>query len=197
VAAGSVADRVVDTLSVFALACLGAALCGGAEAVVLRVGGVLGLIASGGLGLTLILRRLPLDGRVGRSIHELGASLDAVRRRPGALALCLFLSLSVQVAFVGVNVLLASESGVEVPAAAWFFAWSVAKLVAVLPISAGGLGVREASLAALLSPFGAPAERVVAVGLMWQSILLASGLLGGAVLLVISRSKRREVQAAK
>jgi len=200
VVAGSLADRLVDTLSVFGLACLGAALSTGGKApgaVLLRVGGVLVLLAVGGVGLSLILRRLPLDGRVGRSIHRLGASLVALRRRPGSLAVCFGLSLSVQTAFVGVNILLASQSGVAVPPAAWFFAWSAAKLLAVLPISAGGLGVREASLAAFLLPFGAPAERVVAVGLVWQSILLAGGLLGGLLLMLVLRSKRRAVQAAK
>lgn len=130
-------------------------------------------------------------------MDKLGASFHALRRRPGSLALCFGLSLSIQAVFVGVNILLASQSGVAVPPAAWFFAWSVSKLLAVLPISAGGLGVREASLAALLSPFGAPAERVVAVGLVWQSILLAGGLLGGLLLMLLSRSKRREVHAAK
>jgi uncharacterized membrane protein YbhN (UPF0104 family) len=198
VAVGSLADRVVDTLSVFTLACLGAALSTGrreTEAVVLRVGCVLGCLAVGGVGLSLILRRLPIEGRVGRSIQKLGSSLEALRRRPGSLALCFGLSFSVQIAFVGVNILLASQSGVAVSPAAWFFAWSAAKLLAVLPISAGGLGVREASLAAFLSPFGAPAERVVAVGLMWQSILLAGGLLGGLLLILVSRSKRSEVLA--
>ncbi len=93
--------------------------------------------------------------------------------------------------------MLARESGVIAPTAAWFFAWSTSKLLAVLPISVGGLGVREASLAALLAPFGAAPARVVAVGLLWQSILFTSGLLGGLFMMVLSRSRRREVEAHK
>jgi uncharacterized membrane protein YbhN (UPF0104 family) len=198
VAVGSLADRVVDTLSVFALAALGAALAtggSGTRAVLLRVAGVLGLLALGAVGLLWSLRRLAGDGRFGRSLQVLGSALAALRRRPGSLALCFGLSLAVQAVFVGLQIELAAQSGVAVSAPAWLFACSAAKLVAVLPISAGGIGVREASLAAFLAPFGAPAERVVAVGLLWQSILLAGGLLGGLLLALLWRSSWREARA--
>jgi uncharacterized membrane protein YbhN (UPF0104 family) len=58
----------------------------------------------------------------------------------------------------------------------------------------GGLGVREASLAALLAPMGAPAAKVVGVGLLWQTILFAGGLMGGLGLLV-SAGLRRSLES--
>ena len=64
-----------------------------------------------------------------------------------------------------------------------FLALAVA--VATLPLSLGGLGVRESSLAALLVPFGASAAPVVASGLVWQAVLWLTGL-AGAVILMIS-----------
>jgi len=193
VAVGSLADRVIDTGSVFTLACVGAALStGGTDtgAVLMRTGGVLVLLAIAAVIGVALIQRIPWKGKVKQVIDKLGASLGGLKRRPLALVTCFVLSLSIQAVFVGVNVLLASESGISVPTAAWFFAWSASKLLAVLPISVGGLGVREASLAALLQPFGAPAARVVAVGLLWQSILFASGLLGGLVLMLLSRSTK-------
>jgi uncharacterized membrane protein YbhN (UPF0104 family) len=42
----------------------------------------------------------------------------------------------------------------------------------------GGLGVREATMARLLSPFGADPAQVIAIGLIWQTVLYASGLIG-------------------
>ena len=59
-------------------------------------------------------------------------------------------------------VMLASGVGVEAPLEIWFFAWPLAKILAIAPVSLGGIGVREASLAALMAPFGADAAGVVA-----------------------------------
>jgi uncharacterized membrane protein YbhN (UPF0104 family) len=69
--------------------------------------------------------------------------------------------------------------GVTIPFGAWLFAWSLAKLSGLVPISLGGLAVRDATLAALLVPFGVPAAYGVVVSLAWQSVLIAGGLISG------------------
>ena len=97
---------------------------------------------------------------------------------PGRLLLCLVISMAVQCLFVGINIAFAQAASVEAPVAAWFFAWTTAKIIAIAPISLGGLGVREASMAGLLKPFGADPGQVIAIGLIWQSVLYASGLIG-------------------
>lgn len=94
------------------------------------------------------------------------------------LLACLVLSIAVQCLFAGINIAFASALGMTLSDAAWFYAWAAAKIIAILPISLGGLGVREASMAALLQPFGADYGAVIAVGLIWQTVLYASGLLG-------------------
>jgi uncharacterized membrane protein YbhN (UPF0104 family) len=88
------------------------------------------------------------------------------------------LSLAVQSAFVLANVWLARSAGVTTALAAWFVAWPLSKLVAVLPISLGGIGVREAALVALLAPYGAPRDAVLASGLLWQAVLIVTGVVG-------------------
>jgi uncharacterized membrane protein YbhN (UPF0104 family) len=70
----------------------------------------------------------------------------------------------------------------------WLFVWPLAKLSALLPISQGGIGVREAALVALLAPFGAPPVLTLVVGLIWETIIVATGLIGGILSLVL-RSK--------
>ena len=55
---------------------------------------------------------------------------------------------------------------------------TTAKIIAIAPVSLGGLGVREASMAGLLKPFGADPGQVIAIGLIWQSVLYASGAIG-------------------
>ena len=86
--------------------------------------------------------------------------------------------MAVQATFVAINIAFAVAVQVEAPVAAWFFAWATAKIVAIAPISLGGLGVREAVMASLLAPFGADPAQVIAIGLIWQTVLYASGLIG-------------------
>jgi len=56
---------------------------------------------------------------------------------------------------------------------------AAAKLSAALPITQEGIGVREATLAALLLPFGAPAALTVAAGLAWEATVVSGALAGG------------------
>lgn len=193
---GSIADRLVDTLGLLLIAAAGLLLVVGDVApprdLLLGIGIALAAGAAGVAAVVraspLLLRRLPPGSR----LHGIGArvvdGVGALRRQPLRLLLCLILSMAVQIAFVAANISLAAAAGVEAPIAAWFFAWPLSKLIATLPISAGGLGVREASLAGFLAPFGAPAAAVVATGLVWQSILLAGGVLGALILFLSNRA---------
>jgi uncharacterized membrane protein YbhN (UPF0104 family) len=79
--------------------------------------------------------------------------------------------------------LLGRAAGVEASYEVWLTAWPLAKLIALVPISLAGLGVREAALVALMRPFGAPAAAVMAAGLLWQALLVGGGLVGGLVVL--------------
>jgi len=132
----------------------------------------------------LLLRRLPSQGRVARVGEQLGASIVVLSGQKIRLVMCLALSLLVQCAFVVATIGFANAAEVHVPVAAWFFAWPLSKLIATLPISIAGLGVREASLAGLLVPFGAPAAAIVGVGLLWQTIQFSGALLGGLFVLI-------------
>jgi uncharacterized membrane protein YbhN (UPF0104 family) len=108
--------------------------------------------------------------------------------RRSALAGAVALSLVVQSAFVMTNVWLAREVGVQTALAPWFVAWPLSKLIAVLPISLGGIGVREAALVTLLAPYGAPREAVLASGILWQAVLIVTGLAGLIVTQIAGRA---------
>jgi hypothetical protein len=51
-------------------------------------------------------------------------------------------------------------------------------MVQVLPISVGGLGVREGMLALLLHPLGVPTGQAVALGLLWYAMTLVVSVVG-------------------
>jgi glycosyltransferase 2 family protein len=87
----------------------------------------------------------------------------------------------VQASLLFLTALLAISCGLVLPLRVWLFAWPLAKLAAVLPLTQGGIGVREAALVALLAPFGAPAAIVLAAGLVWEGIIISGGLVAGLV----------------
>ena len=185
-AMGSVADRLIDTLGLALIALASAWLAWGPR---LDSGISLGwpllgllIVVAASLAAAPALDRLASrsepSGKLSRLLAKLVHSAAELARSPARLLLCLVVSMAVQCLFVGINIAFADAAHVVAPVAAWFFAWTTAKIIAIAPISLGGLGVREASMAALLVPFGADPAQVVAIGLVWQSVLYASGLIG-------------------
>jgi len=130
-----------------------------------------------------ILPHLPLQ----HVVEKVMAVIQEFRAQPAKLGLCVCISIVVQMLFITLSLILAIAVGVASPVAAWFFAWPLAKILAIVPISIAGLGIREGGLAALLTPFGAQPAKVVVAGLLWQSILFAGGLIGGLALVMISK----------
>jgi len=196
ITAGTVADRLIDTLALGALAACGALLVE-RPASTPPLGGIaalcVALLLLTAFGPALLERlpieRLPAVGQ--RAARGLRDAATRLRARPGAAVIALGVSLTVQLGFVWLNVRLGTAIGIAAPFGAWLLCWPLAKLFALLPISLGGLGVREAALAALLSGFGVSATLAVGQALLWQAaLLLAGGIAGG-----IALARRRELQA--
>jgi uncharacterized protein (TIRG00374 family) len=95
-----------------------------------------------------------------------------------------FLALIIQSCFVVLNIMMGLACKIDLPLHIWFLAWPLAKLSAMLPISLGGLGVREMAFALLLDRFNIPFSRSVGLGLLWESVLIAGGAIGGFIGLV-------------
>lgn len=191
---GGVLDRVTDITAMAILVGAGGLLARNAlpgwGAELLTVG-----LALAGFGavvvLPFILRR-PLawwPRRIRRTVARSLVALRRLGRRPSTAVLGLLASLTIQGSFVLLNAWLGYHIGVRVPLAVWFLTWPLAKVASLMPISLGGLAVREASLAALLAPFGVPLALGVLTSLLWQSVLIAGGLVGGLVWLILSRRR--------
>jgi uncharacterized membrane protein YbhN (UPF0104 family) len=76
----------------------------------------------------------------------------------------------------------------HLPLRVWVLAWPLAKLAALLPITQGGIGVREAALVALVAPFGGAPALTMATGLVWEAIILAGGLIAGLASYLLGRT---------
>jgi uncharacterized protein (TIRG00374 family) len=183
---GSIADRLLDIVGLLIFAAGGAFLASRSAQstqgqllwVLLAAVVAIVLFFPASLLLERAVKQAEVTSRIGRMLVHAVAATATLVRQPGRLVLCLAISMAVQATFVAINIAFAAAVQVEAPAAAWFFAWSTAKIVAIAPISLGGLGVREAVMASLLAPFGADVAQVIAIGLIWQTVLYASGLIG-------------------
>jgi uncharacterized membrane protein YbhN (UPF0104 family) len=177
-ASASIADRVIDTCTVMMLVVVALPLAGmppGIADVAMNAGMWL---AAGAVGVLIAAVILFRSRRFAGVANHTSEAWTAIVTRRSALAGAVVISLVVQSAFVMTNVWLARQVGVTTGLAAWFVAWPLSKLIAVLPISLGGIGVREAALVSLLAPYGAPREAVLASGILWQAILIITGIAG-------------------
>ncbi len=184
---GNVADRFLDVAAQLTLVSLGLILLPGSLPVPLQgpakhvlLAGVLSAAIVFGLVAALhrpLLRRRSI--RMRRRLAQLRHAIRAVSRRPWRLVLGWLLGTSVQGTYVLLTGLLGVSCGLHLPLRVWLFAWPLAKIAAVMPITQGGIGVREAALVVLLAPFGAPAAQVLATGIVWEGVIITGGLLAG------------------
>jgi glycosyltransferase 2 family protein len=194
---GNVADRFVDFAAQGGLVLLGilllpgalpASIQGQAQKVLFYFGtAFLVLLICG-----LLLYRLLLKGRsirFRRRVARLRHTLRSVSGAPHILLGAWLMGTAIQTALLLLTAKLAETCGLVLPLRDWFFAWPLAKLVAVLPLTQGGIGVREAALVGLLSPFGAAPHLVLAAGLLWEAVIITGGLLSGIAAFLLGRGK--------
>jgi glycosyltransferase 2 family protein len=107
--------------------------------------------------------------------------IDAYARRPFALALSLALALAFQLLRVTTVVVGAHALGVEAALTIFIAIVPITILVALLPISLGGLGAREVSYVALFGLAGVQPEAALVLALAREAMQLVTTL-PGAVL---------------
>jgi glycosyltransferase 2 family protein len=189
---GSFLDRIIDFSALALLAAAGAFLVPGAlDLRGRKIFMLLGAIAAVGAAvIAAAIAFIPagkFSFRIRRRLVRLRRAGRSMARRPRVMFASLSLALVAQLAFISLSILLAEACGLRVEFRVWLFAWPLAKLSAVLPVTQGGIGVREAALAAVLLPFGAPAVLTVAAGLAWEAIVVSGALIGGLFSLLAGR----------
>lgn len=178
----SIIDRLIDTLTLLGLIGIGVLVAGMPPALDRAAIAVRWpVVAGGALAAVAVAAVVLIRRRRGGGPGMAGDLLAEVRVRAGAIVTAFAVTTAVQSAFILSNVWMAGALGLDLGIAPWFIAWPLSKIVSILPISLGGIGVREAALVSLLAPYGAPSAIVFASGLLWQGVLITSGLLGLAV----------------
>jgi len=126
-----------------------------------------------------------------RSLVRVRLAVRSAARRPQVLLASLALGVTLQGSLVLLNSSLGRACGLECSLAVWFFVWPLAKLSAVLPITQGGVGVREAALAALFATFGVPWAMSVAAGLVFELVIITGALISGPLAMTLGRLSKQ------
>jgi uncharacterized membrane protein YbhN (UPF0104 family) len=146
---------------------------------------VLGVITIGILSLWLVQRsEWLLRFRIGRGLHALADDIWAILRRPKAAMLFGISSLISQVLSCLTVWAVGNAIGVSLSWATVLIVMPSVFVVAALPISIAGWGLREGAVMVGLGLFGVSATDAVAISVLVGLIYLAVGLAGGVVWLL-------------
>lgn len=157
-----------------------------------------GLSVIGGIGLIMVfsvigtrriwIKWIPKESKTGfwssilKFIHTFTNTLSTLSDK--TLWLVLLLSILFQVFDISTTYLISRAIGLHVPYSAFFVIIPLIYLILVIPISLGGLGLREGSLVFLLSRFGAPETTAVLLSFLIYFNRMLIGCVGGLIQLI-------------
>ena len=183
---GSMIDRFLDIIGLVLVAGVGAwlsplALNAQSRRIFVSIIGLLTVLGLMGVAALWYfpVRRLPF--KVRRRLVQLRQAVRATAGKSWALGTALLMGALLQSLLVVLNWGLGAAIGIRIPLYVWLFVWPLAKISGLLPVTQGGIGVREAAQAALFAPFGVSAARAVATGLVFEVVIIVGGLVGGAI----------------
>ena len=175
--ASVIADRGIGLLTLFWLAAV-AALCTTSvrlPASILRVA-----LAAGGISLLVFLAAPPLAKSLSQTkrLSRLLVPLLPYLSRPLALTPAIALSAILQLSLAVCQYLLAIGLGLDIAVGTFVLIVPLANVVASLPVTINGLGMRDASYLVLLGIAGVSKEEAVALSLLYFAATLAGGFTG-------------------
>jgi hypothetical protein len=115
---------------------------------------------------------------IGGRVERLTAPLTAYLRRPSALIPAILLSLVLQFSLAVCQYLLAVGLNLSISLTTFLLVVPIANVVASLPVTINGLGMREASYLLLLGIAGVGKEPALALSLLYFAATLTGGITG-------------------
>ncbi len=113
-------------------------------------------------------------------------------KHPRVLASCLLFSIMIQTICIIICILAGSSMGIKVPTLLYFAAFPLVALMTMIPISIGGIGVREGGFVYFLGFYGVSDARAVTLSLAFFSVQFAASLIGG-IIYSTGGYKKREI----
>lgn len=209
-AASVMVDRIVGTIALLLVASFGAmhsshALPG---ALVWTFAGMTAILIASLFTLRLPAFRLiaiDLVGRLERTrlrraaipLHRAIEAWVDFGGAPGRLLASLFVGVVFQLVGVAILAVLATNLGIILPAADWAWIYGLVSLAVLIPISIGGIGLREGALVGCLDWLGIDGAHAIALSLGVFAVTLGGALFGGALELGESLRAHRVAHVGK
>jgi uncharacterized protein (TIRG00374 family) len=130
----------------------------------------------------LLTRFMPT--RLVEKVEKLHQALHSYKYHRKTLAVTILLSVILQLLFAFYYALTATALNIEIDVYYFILFLPIVTLVTMLPLSLGGLGIREAALVVLFAEVGISSAEVLAVSLTVHVVNTGLSLLGGIILLV-------------
>lgn len=186
-------DRVLGFVSLLLLILMGVPLLFGLMSNPAMRAGIIAAVALGIIGtlVFLLMHHLPASlqrWRVFRLASEISILALAISGKFSALVYLLGTSMAIQIANVVVIYLIMLGLGIQASFIDLLVLIPPVMLLAILPISFAGWGVREGSMALALGLIGINSEQSIAISICFGLALFASGI-PGAVMWLIDRRK--------
>lgn len=185
-----VADRVSGLVMLLWVCAASSALTDlGAFSPAIRYGMIVAAIAPtiGWLVLPALLNRTFFMSRRLRDFVE--KLVSPYQQTPLVLGRACGLSMVFHFFQIGLQLLLALALHIDVSVWALVVYIAFVGVLSNLPISFGGVGVREGGYVMFLTPLGVEREQALAFGLLWSAVVLVANAAGGLVLLFAPTAK--------
>jgi len=127
-----------------------------------------------------ILAKIHFYG-INKKIDDLYTALMAYKGHRDILVKILLISFVVQAGVIVGYYILAINLGINVPLAYFFFFIPLATVITMVPISVGGLGIREGAFVYLFTMVGATKAQALSLSLIWYAVMVVVSMIGGAV----------------
>jgi glycosyltransferase 2 family protein len=176
--ASVVADRGVGLLGLFWLAAIAALFFNFASiprSVVAPTVAVGAIALAGFLAAPLIARLIHLTPR---PIRRAGGIVAPYLHHPARLLPAIALSIVLQIILAVAQYALAIGIGLSAPLSIFILCVPIANVLASLPLTFNGLGIRESAYLVLFGMAGMRKEDAIALGLLWFAATILGGLTG-------------------
>ena len=136
------------------------------------------------------LRRVRRGPPVAEKLSMLISSWTAATGDARALLLSVMLGVVFQLIGVAIYAILAACLSIDLDWTYWMWIAGVTAVALLLPVTLGGLGIREGTLVAILAHYGVPGEKAVALSLGLFALAVAVAITGWMVDVAELRASR-------
>jgi uncharacterized protein (TIRG00374 family) len=140
-----------------------------------------------------ILNRVKLFG-INNKIDAFYKALMGYKGDRGVLLKIFFISVFIQVSIIVGYYILSRGIGMEMPLNYFFMFVPLATVVAMLPVSLAGLGIREGAFVFLFAKAGGTSAEALSISLLFFFIMVVVSLIGGVAYIRVGSVRVSEIE---